>query len=55
MAKKCQKVAFFCIFYTKHPLKGRFAKTWLTTPLNLTSHEQTKVFLNLQTHLLITK
>ena len=27
IAKKCQKVAFFCISYMKHPYKGRFAKT----------------------------
>ena len=32
MAKECQKVAFFCISYIKHPYKGRFAKIWLTTP-----------------------
>ena len=55
MAKEYQKVAFFCISYIKHPHKGRFAKTWLTTTLNLTSREQTKVFMNIQTHLLITK
>ena len=55
MEKKCQKVAFFCISYVKHPYKGRFTKTLLTIPLNLTSYEQTKVFLNLQTHVLITK
>ena len=55
ITEECQKVAFFCISYIKHPYKGRFAKTWLTITLNLTAHEQTKVFLNLQTLLLIAK
>ena len=48
MAKECHKVAFFPISYIKHSFKGK-------NMVNLASHEQTKVFLNLQTHLLITK
>ena len=50
--KECQNVALFCISYIENPYKGHFAKTCLTTPLNFTSHEHIKVFLNHQTHLL---
>ena len=53
--KRVPKSGIFCISYIKYPYKGRFAKASLTIPLNLTSHEQAKVFLNLKTHLLITK
>ena len=52
--KKVSKSGIFLHFLHKSPIYRPYHNTWLTTPLNLTKHEQTKVFLSLQTHMLIT-
>ena len=42
--KEYQKVAFFCISLIRHPYKGRFAKTWLTTPSTWLHMSKTRFF-----------
>ena len=49
------KTCIFLFFLYKHLNKDRFYKKMLNFPLNLTLHEQKKVFLKLQTHMLITR